>query len=74
MEHDLTPAFVQQALATLADLHVDEAEAAALIPLILANRRDLACLDRFDVAEVRPAVLYDPTVPPAPGVGGVHGD
>lgn len=58
----LTPAFVQQMLALLADIHIDEAEAAELIPMIEANRRSMAILERFDVTEVRSAVLFDPVV------------
>ena len=59
----LTPAFVQQYLAVLADIHIDEAEAAELIPLIEANRKSLAVLERFDVSEVRSAVLFNAVVP-----------
>lgn len=56
-----TVAYVQQTLTLLAGIAVDDAEAAALIGLIQANSRALAQLDRYDVAEVRPAVLFDPT-------------
>ena len=63
----LTPAFVRQALATLADIHITEAEAAALLPLIAANQESLARLERFDLREVRSAVLFDPTWSPTAG-------
>ena len=54
-------AWVRQTLHLLAGIEVTDAEAAALLPLIEANARALAQLDRFDVGEVRPAVLFDPT-------------
>ena len=59
----LSPAFVRQALALLADIHISEAEAVALVPLIEANRASLAVLERFEVREVRSAVLFDPVIP-----------
>ena len=58
----LSPAFVQQAPALLAGIQISEAEAAELIPQIETNRQSLAMLDRFDVGEVRSAVLFDPVV------------
>ena len=61
----LTPAYVRQTLALLADIHIDEAEAAELLPQIEAIRQGLAVLDRFDVGEVRSAVLFNPVVPEA---------
>lgn len=57
--HDVSS--VRQALHQLAGIEVTEAEAAALLPLIEANARALRQLDRYDVGEVRPAVLFDPT-------------
>jgi hypothetical protein len=57
----LTPAIVQQALRLLAGLEVDDAEAAALVPLIEATQKQLALLDRFDVRETRSALTFDPT-------------
>ena len=57
----LTPAIVQQALRFIAGLEVDDAEAAALVPLIEATRKQLALLDRFDVRETRSALTFDPT-------------
>ena len=59
----LTPAFVQQTLALLADIHIGEDEAAELIPQIETNRRSLALLERFDVREVRSALAFNPLVP-----------
>ncbi len=59
----LTPTFVQQFLAALADIHISEAEAAELVPLIEANRRSLAVLDRFDVREVRSSLAFNPELP-----------
>ncbi len=58
----LTPAFVQQVLATLAGIHITTDEAAEIIPWIEANRRSLAALERFDVGEVRSALVFDPEV------------
>lgn len=58
----LTPAFVQQVLATLAGIHITVDEAAEIIPWIEANRRSLAVLERFDVGEVRSALVFDPEV------------
>ena len=60
-DETLDAASVRQALRLVAGIDLDEAEAAALIPLIRANARALARLDGFDVREVRPAVLFDPT-------------
>jgi len=59
----LTPAFVQQTLAILADIHITEAEATELIPLIEANRQSLSLLDRFDVREVRSSLAFNPELP-----------
>ena len=59
----LTPAFVQQTLALLADIRITEAEAAELIPLIEANRQSLALLDRFDVREVRSSLAFNADLP-----------
>jgi hypothetical protein len=59
----LTPAFVQQALAVLADIRITEDEAAELIPLIEANRQSLSLLDRFDVREVRSSLAFNPELP-----------
>ena len=59
----LTPAFVRQSLAILADIHITEAEAAELIPLIEANRQSLSLLDRFDVREVRSSLAFNPELP-----------
>ena len=42
---------MRQALVARADWQVDEAEVAALVALMLAKRRDLAGLERVDVAE-----------------------
>ena len=53
--------FVRQTLYLLAGIEIAEAEAAALLPIIEANARALAQLDSYDVGEVRPAVLFDPT-------------
>jgi hypothetical protein len=58
---EMTPAFVKQALRLIADVEIDEAEAAAVLPIVLANRAAMAQLDRFDVRETRPAVMFDPT-------------
>lgn len=57
---ELTPAFVQQFLATLADLHISEEEAAELVPLIEAQRQSLAALDKFDLCEVRSSLAFNP--------------
>jgi hypothetical protein len=62
-EERLTPRFVRQYLALLADIHISEAEAAELIPAVEANRRGLALLDRFDVGEVRSALAFNPELP-----------
>ena len=59
----LTPEFVRQYLAVMADVHISEAEAADLLPAIEANRKSLALLDRFDVSEVRSALAFNPEVP-----------
>ena len=59
----LTPKFVREYLAVMADIHISEAEAADLLPAIEANRRSLALLDRFDVSEVRSALAFNPEVP-----------
>jgi hypothetical protein len=59
----LTPAFVQQVLATLADIHITAAEAAELVPVIEANRRSLAALEQFEVREVRSCLAFNPEVP-----------
>ena len=59
----LTPEFVRQYLALMADIHISEAEAADLIPAIEANRSSIALLDRFDVSEVRSALAFNPEVP-----------
>lgn len=56
-----TAAYVQQTLMLLAGIDIDEAEATALIPLVQANSRALRQLDAFELKEVRPAVLFDPT-------------
>ncbi|MCC7104334.1 MAG: hypothetical protein IT307_04260 [Chloroflexi bacterium] len=58
---EITPAFVQQALRLVADVEIDEAEAGAVLPIVLANRAAIAQLDRFDIRETRPAVMFDPT-------------
>ena len=57
----LTPVFVQEYLKRIADIDVSLDEAAAIIPNIETNRTGIAALDAFDVQEVRPATLYDPT-------------
>ena len=62
----LTPAFVQQTLRLQAGLEISAADAAAIIPIIEANQRTLALLDRFALGEVRPALMFDPTRQPAP--------
>ncbi len=59
----ITPAFVQQTLAVLADIHITEAEAAEVVPLVEATRQSLAVLDRFDVSEVRSCLAFNPEVP-----------
>ena len=59
----LTAALVREALAQFAGLEIDEAEAAAVLPLIEAQRRSMAIIERFDVGEVYSAVLYDATAP-----------
>jgi len=59
----LTAAFVREALAQFAGLEIDEAEAAAILPLVEAQRRSMAIIERFDVGEVYSAVLYDPAPP-----------
>ena len=58
---------VRQALVARADWQVDEAEAAALVALMLAKRRDLAGLERVDAAEGRPAVRFDARAPSGRG-------
>ena len=60
-QRSVTGAFVQESLRRLAGIAVDADEAAAVARLVEANRRALELLDRFDVGEVRPAVLFDPT-------------
>ena len=60
-QRSVTGAFVQESLRLLAGIDVDADEAAAVARLVEANRRALELLDRFDVGEVRPAVLFDPT-------------
>lgn len=60
-EQTVTGAYVQESLRLMAGIDVDVDEAAAVARLVEANRRALDLLDRFDVAEVRPAVLFDPS-------------
>lgn len=60
-ENDLTAEHVQRSLQVLAGIEIDADEAAALLPLIAANNRALTQLDAFDVREIRPAVVFDPT-------------
>jgi hypothetical protein len=57
----LTPAFVQEYLHRIAGLDVPLEDAAAIIPNIEGIRDGIAALDKFDVQEVRPATVYDPT-------------
>ena len=62
MDHEpLTPTFVQEYLRRMVDIDVSLEEAAAIIPNIESNRAMLAALDKFDVQEVRPASIFDPT-------------
>jgi hypothetical protein len=57
----LTPAFVQEYLRRVVGIEISLEEVAAIIPRIEANRDQLAALDRFDLREVRPASVFDPT-------------
>ena len=57
----LTPTFVQEYLHRIAGIDVSLDEAALIIPNIEATRDGIAALDHFDVQEVRPATVYDPT-------------
>lgn len=59
-EARLTPQFVRQTLRLIAGVEIDQAEAAALVPIVEANQRAIAMLDRFDLGEVRPALTFDP--------------
>lgn len=60
-QEPVTGAHVQEMLRLLAGIEVDADEAAAVARMVEANRHALEMLDRFDVGEVRPAVLFDPT-------------
>ena len=62
-DDELSADLVRRTLALLS-IEIDEEEAEALVPLIAANNRALATLDAFDTAEVRPAVVFDPTPRP----------
>ena len=57
----LTPSFVQEYLHRMAGIDVSLDEAALILPNIEAARDGIAALDHFDVQEVRPATVYDPT-------------
>jgi hypothetical protein len=65
----LTPTFVQEYLRRIADIDVSLDEAAAIVPLVEANRSMLAVLERFDVQEGRPATTFDPVSPTVPSGG-----
>ena len=60
-QRKMTGDHVRESLRLLAGIDVDADEAAAVARLVEANRQALENLDRFDVAEVRPAVLFDPS-------------
>ncbi len=61
MTDAVTPAYVQQALLLWAGIEIDDEEAAAVARVVAANTTALRLLDQFDVADVRPAVLFDPS-------------
>jgi hypothetical protein len=60
---ELTPTTVQQTLALLAGLEIDETEAARLVPWIQFLRASMAAIEPFDVGEVRSSLQFDPTSP-----------
>lgn len=59
-QHVVTADWVRQSLRLIAGIDVDDEEAAAVARLVAANQDALQRLDRFDVTDVRPAVLFDP--------------
>lgn len=64
MEYEpLTPEFVQQFLRFTAGIQITAEAAVDLLPAIEASRRSLRLLERFDVADVRPSIQFDPLFP-----------
>ncbi|MFN0072813.1 MAG: hypothetical protein ACKVVP_15115 [Chloroflexota bacterium] len=63
MDSELTPAFVRQYLWCMAGIAVDLDEATRLVPYIRGTRAAMERLYRFDVQQVRPSVLFDPSSP-----------
>jgi len=59
----LTPEWVQASLRLLAGIEIDVEEAARVLPWARATRESLAVIARFDVAEVRSSLQFDPTGP-----------
>lgn len=59
----ITPQWVQAALRLLAGIEIDVEEAARVVPWAIATRQSLATIARFDVAEVRSSLQFDPTGP-----------
>jgi hypothetical protein len=59
----LTPEWVQASLRLLAGIEIDVEEAARVLPWARATRESLAAIARFDVAEVRSSLQFDPTGP-----------
>jgi len=59
----ITPEWIQTALRLLAGIDIDREEAARVVPWAIATRQSLATIARFDVAEVRSSLQFDPTGP-----------
>jgi len=62
----ITPQYVQEYLRATARVEVSLVEAAALVPLVRAQKAAFAGLERFDVGPVRPSALFDPREPYRP--------
>lgn len=59
----ITADTVRDHLLEFAGIRLTREEAADLVPLVVAQRAALARLERFDVADVRGPVGYDPRLP-----------
>jgi hypothetical protein len=59
----ITAEYIQEYLKLSAGLDLPLSVTEELVPLVLGQRAALARLDRFDVAIVRPSVVFDPRAP-----------
>ena len=60
---ELTPERVQEMVRLLAGIEIDREEAARVLPWASAICASAAALRRFDVAEARSTLGFDPTSP-----------